>query len=350
MPPTISIQTTTNQFLAPAWVDQVLKDNFFFGKILEKTEKWKGSQMLFPIKYQKGVASVAFNGFDLLPITQQPVAVNMTFYPTFVATNVALAGSDLSVNKNEGNGALKTLDLMKSQMESRAQDAADDIGNFFQADGTAFGGKAPMGLAGIVDDGTTLASYGSLSRATYTGLNATVTASGGTISLLKTRQLWNSISDGPIRPDTILTDYTTWAYFEQLLTPFQRNTLTNFEARAHKAPQTSSVAGYSDIVWDGMEVYRDKKVTAGNFYMLNTDYLKFYGLNWWEGDKVSPKAKDIEGNVYEDSMYAPENAFTWTGWIRAYNQGAINGFMILGGQLLCTAPLRNGLLSGVTGV
>ena len=39
-------------------------------------------------------------------------------------------------------------------MESRAQDAADDIGNFFQGDGTAFGGKAPMGLADIVDNGT----------------------------------------------------------------------------------------------------------------------------------------------------------------------------------------------------
>ena len=28
----------------------------------------------------------------------------------FVATNVALAGSDLSINKSEGNGALKALD------------------------------------------------------------------------------------------------------------------------------------------------------------------------------------------------------------------------------------------------
>ena len=75
-------------------------------------------------------------------------------------------------------------------MESRSQDMADDIGNFFQGDGTAFGGKAPMGLKGIVDDGTNLASYGGLSRATYSGLNATVTASGGTISLLKVRQLY----------------------------------------------------------------------------------------------------------------------------------------------------------------
>ncbi len=339
MPPNVNITTTTNQYLAPAWVDQVLRDNYFFGKVLSKTKAWNGSQMLFPIKYQKGVASVAFNGFDLLPITQQPVSVNMTFYPTFVATNVALAGSDLSVNKTK----LQTLSLMQVMMESRSQDQADDVGNFFQQDGSAFGGKAPMGLAGIVDNGTTLASYGGLSRATYSGLNATVTASGGTISLLKVRQLWNSITDGPVAPDTIITDYTVRAYFEQLLLPFQRNTFT--DARSQTAG-----AGYRAMVWDGMEVFYDRKIASGYFYMLNTDYLSFYGLNWWEGTKVSPKAKNIEGNVYEDSRYSPSNAFTWTGWIRAYNQGAINGFMILGGQLLCTNPWRNGVLTGVTGV
>lgn len=342
MPPGVNITTTTNQYLAPAWVDQVLRDNAFFGMILEETKKWNGSQMLFPMKYQKGNASVAFNGYDLLPITQQPVSVNMTFYPTFVATNVALAGSELSVNKTQ----MQTLDLMRIQMESRSQDMADDIGNFFQGDGSSYGGKAPMGLLGIVDNGTDLASYGGLSRATYTGMNATVTASGGTISLLKVRQLWNAISDGPVRPDVIITDYTTWSYFEQLLTPFQRNTMTQTDLKDDK----SSASGYADLYWDGMKIYRDKKITSGNFYMLNKNFLHWYGLNWWEGEKVSPKAKNIEGNVYDDSEYAPGNAFTWTGWIRAYNQGAINGFMIMGGQLICTDPFRNGVLTGITGV
>lgn len=340
MPPSIDIQTTTNQYLCPEWVDQVLRDNLFFGKVLKNTKKWNGSQMLFPIKYQKGIASVAFSGFDLLPITQQPVSVNMVFYPTFVATNVALAGSELSVNKTQ----METMNLMTTMMESRSQDAADDIGNFFQGDGSSYGGKAPMGLLGIVDNGTVLASYGGLSRATYSGLNATVTASGGQISLLKVRQLWNSISDGPVRPDTIITDYTTWAYFEQLLTPFQRNAMTDLSQS-----KTASASGYADLFWDGMEVFRDKKITTGYFYELNTKYLKFYGLNWYEGTKVSPKAKNIEGNVYSDSEYAPGNAFTWTGWIHAYNMLAINGFMVLGGQLLCTDPFRNGVLTGVTG-
>jgi len=343
MPPNVNVTTTTNQYLAPMWVDQVLRDNYFFGKVMQKTKKFDGSQMLIPIKYQKGTASVAFNGYDLLPITQQPTSVNMTFYPTFVATNVALAGTDLSTNAT----AMQTLKLMKVEMESRQQDAADDIGNFLQGDGTGFGGKAPSGLANTVDDGTTAANYGGLSRSTYSGLKATVTASGGTISLVKVRTLWNTISDGPVIPDFIVTDYTTWGYFEQLQTPFQRNN-QDFSAANRTVAQTS---GYSEQRWDGMVISRDKKVTTGHFYMLNLGQtLDWYALKWWEGERVSPKAKDIKGNVYEDSIYAPGDAFTWTGMIKAYNQGTINGFMILGGQLICKAPFRNGVLTGITGV
>jgi hypothetical protein len=310
--------------------------------MMQKTKKFRGAQEVHPLKYQKGVATVAFNGFDLLPITQQPTTVNMTFYATFTATNVALAGTDLSINATQ----MQTLDLMKITMESRAQDAADDIGNLLQGDGTSFGGKAPMGLTGAVDNGTTLASYGGLSRASYTALNSTVTASGGTISLVKVRTLWNSISDGPVIPDFIITDYTTWGYFEQLQTPFQRNN-QDFAPSQRTVAQTS---GYSEQRWDGMVISRDKKVTTGFFYMLNTNFLDWYALKYFDGQTVSPRAKDIEGNVYSDSMYAPGNAFTWTGMIKSYNQAAINGFMVLGGQLICTNPSRQAVLTGITGV
>lgn len=339
--PGVNVTTTTNQYLAPMWVDLVLRDNYFFGKMMQKTKKWDGSQMLFPIKYQKGVASVAFNGFDLLPIAQQPVSVNMTFFPTFVATNVALAGSDLSINETP----MQTLKLMKVTMESRSQDAADDIGTFLQGDGSSFGGKAPSGLLNTVDDGTNSATYGGLARATYSGLNSTRTSTS-TISLAKVRTLWNAISDGPVIPDFIVTDYTTWGFFEQLQTPFQRNN-QDFRPAERTVAQSS---GYSEQRWDGMIISRDKKVTTGNFYMLNLNYLNWYGLKWYEGERVSPKAKDIHGNVYEDKIYAPGDAFTWTGMIRAYNQGTVNGFMILGGQLVCTAPFRQGFLTGVTGI
>ena len=83
--PNVTIQSVTNQYLAPKWRDLTLRDNYFFGKLMEKTKKWDGSQMLFPIKWQKGLSSVAFNGYDLLPISQTPNVVNMTFYPLAVA-------------------------------------------------------------------------------------------------------------------------------------------------------------------------------------------------------------------------------------------------------------------------
>lgn len=262
---------------------------------------------------------------------------------TFVATNVALAGSDLSVNKTP----LQTLNLLETMMKSRAQDGADDIGNFFQGDGTSFGGKAPAGLGNIVDDGTTASTYGGLSRATYSGLNATVTASGGTISLLKVRQLANGITDGNVEPDFALTDYTTWSYFEQLLMPFQRNT---YSKDYTKMEAGTGYKGGVGIVWDGLTIHRDKKVTTGIFYLLNLNYLKFYGLNWWEGTPVSLMDKNIQGNIYQNvNPSSATKAFTWTNWIKAYNMGAINGFMILGGQLICNDPFRNAKLTGISG-
>jgi hypothetical protein len=115
---------------------------------MEKTQKWNGSQELIPLKYQKGLGSVAFNGYDLLPISQQPVSVNMAFYASFISTNVSLAGTDLSINDTD----MQIIDLMEQTMKSRAQDGSDDVGNFLQGDGTSFGGKAPNGLANTVDN------------------------------------------------------------------------------------------------------------------------------------------------------------------------------------------------------
>jgi hypothetical protein len=318
-----------------------LRDNLFFTKLIKNARTFKGAQVLQPFKYQKGIASIAFSGFDVLPITQVPVSVNGVYYPSFVATNIALAGSDLSVNKTQE----KVLDLMELMMHDRAQDAADDIGNMLQGDGTSFGGKAPMGLAGIVDNGSDLANYAGLSRATYSGLNGYVTtATNGVITLLQIRQAWNQIADGQVRPDVCITDYNTWGYLENLLNSFQRNMYNQGDQKSMQAG-----AGYTALTWDGLEIFRDKKITTGDLYLLNMNYLHWDALKWWEGEAITPKTVDIEGNVYESSEYNPKGAFTWTDWIKAYNQATVNGFIILGGQAVCTAPLRNAVINGITG-
>ena len=50
MPPGITLQTVTNQFLADYLTDLSVasRDNLFMAKMLSTPKKWKGSQMLFP--------------------------------------------------------------------------------------------------------------------------------------------------------------------------------------------------------------------------------------------------------------------------------------------------------------
>ena len=150
---------------------------------------------------------------------------------------------------------------------------------------------------------------------------------------------------GRVDPDFAVTDYQTWAYVEQLLQTFQRNTYSDFT-------NMDAGTGYKSkgIIWDGLTIVKDKKIVTGTFYELNTNFLKFYGLNWWEGTPVKLGSETIKGNIYNYSPSNATKAFTWTNWIRAYNQGAINGFMIMGGQLICTDPFRNGKITGITGI
>lgn len=53
MSPNMTVQTVTNQYLAPHWWDLVLRDNYFFSKVMQNTKRgdWNGSQMLFPINF-----------------------------------------------------------------------------------------------------------------------------------------------------------------------------------------------------------------------------------------------------------------------------------------------------------
>lgn len=46
--PNVTVQTVTNQYLAPKWYDLTLRDNRFFAEIMKKPKKWNGSQTLIP--------------------------------------------------------------------------------------------------------------------------------------------------------------------------------------------------------------------------------------------------------------------------------------------------------------
>ena len=100
--------------------------------------------------------------------------------------------------------------------------AATGILALIYADGTGNSSKDPLGLAAVVDDGTSVSTIGGLSRSTYATLASTVTASSGTLTLAKMDTLWNAVVSGSQKPSISLTTEAVFAFYGQLLRPQER--------------------------------------------------------------------------------------------------------------------------------
>lgn len=336
------VDTITLEEIVPRVVDTVLRSNTFATKMLSKTKRFGAATMDFPIKYQLGTAIQSFLGFDSLPTSFTDTRVLMKYNPRFVTANVALAGTDILAN----NTAAKVLDLTKVEMQSRAQDLADGLGTMLWADGTGNNSKDLLGLAAIVDDGTSVSTIGGLSRSTYTTLKGTVT-SAATLALSTMRTLYNAIADATIAPTRAYTDYPTWALFEQLLQPQEK-----IFKEVNIVPNYKGYEGFSGLMYAGMEIVPDRKATAGNMLFLNENFLDFYGLDAdleaFEGSKkVDVAGKLFAGNAYNE---VGNLGFYWTGFIKVNNQFAFNSFIILAGNLCTDNPRRHGKLTGITGI
>lgn len=279
-------------------------------------------------------------GFDSLPTSFTDTRVLLKYNPKFVAANVALAGTDILAN----NTAAKVLDLTKVEMQSRAQDLADGLGTMLWSDGTGNSSKDVLGLAAIVDDGTSVSTIGGLSRSTYTTLNSTKTAASA-LSLSTMRTMYNNIADASVVPTRIYTDYPSWALYEQLLQPQEK-----IYKEVNIVPNYKGYEGFGGLMYAGMEVVPDRKATSGVMAFLNENYLDFYGLDADLDAFEGSKKVDVAGKLFTGNMYNEVSnlGFYWTGFIKVNTQMAFNSFIVLAGNLCTDNPRRHGKLTGIT--
>lgn len=336
------VDTLTLEWIVPQVVDTVLRTNVFATSMLSKTDKkFKAATQDFPIKFATGGNITSFSGFDTLPTTATNTRVLMQYNPHFVAANVALPITDLAANDT----VQKVLDLAEVEMRSRAQDLADYLGTMFYQDGTGNGGKDMLGLTAIVNDGTTVTTIGNLSRATYPTLDGTLTTvSGGLLTLLSLRTLYNAISDAGVQPTSIYAPFAVTALYEALLQPQER-----IMKDVQVAKNFKGFSGYKAMEFLGMPLLGDRKCPTGLLYMLNEEFLDFYVLPIPSefGEQVPVRYEKIIGNQYNE---AQSMGFSWTGWIKSFNSFSVNSFIVLGGQLITDNPRRHGQLNGITGV
>ncbi|MCI0564956.1 MAG: phage major capsid protein, partial [Nitrososphaera sp.] len=300
---------------------------------------WGGSQEEVPIKWQKNTLGTSFSGAAVLPTTIVDNTVKMTFDAKFFAQPSNLTMTDVALTETE----MRRASLLERQTESDAVDMMIAIATQLYGDGTGNSSQDFTGLGAAIDDGTGVASYGGLSRATYTSLNATVTSSGGTLTLAKMYTLWDTVQQDQQMPSVILTTKDVRSFFEQLL-------IANI--RYSNPSELAVGANQKGLSFRDAMVVGDSACPAGKMFFINEDTFKFKALqsiSKWPGAKaINYSLSEMEG---EPTSVKPSGlGFFATPWLQPVNQLTMNRYVILGGNLICNNPRYNGVLTGVTGI
>ena len=358
------VKAQTRQFLLPKVVYNVLGSNVLAARLIGNGKRGKGYAIEKAIKYQNSNQAAAFSSLDTFQAQQLDTKIRLSVEMKAVRQPIGLSGLEMIANQDS---EVRVTDMVAEALEETQDELFDKVGDYGYGDGTAENNKAPMGLAGIVDDGTNVTTFEGQSRTTYGVLDATVTSLtgvSGELSLARLATLYTNVSSGTgmTTPTLIDSSETEWDLYEQLLTPTVRETYSsmgyynvtrNSEGTVRQGSHQGLAGnhGFVALSYKGIPWVRDEKSTAQTVFMLNENYLDWWG---WRGNVLGYEAVDFS-HVQVETTYgeAPMSNFTgflWSSYKTAQNQFAGIADVIIVGNYGSWQPRRHGKLTDVTSV
>lgn len=354
------VQSLTQDYLMPKVVDNVLGSNVLSYRLIGNAKPGRGESIKKAIKYQNSGTASSFAGLDTFTPSVLDTRVRMTYDMRAARQPIALSGMEVTAN---GVSDTQITDMVVEVLEETEQELADFVGGLIYGTGTGNSNKDFIGIGAIIDDGTDATSIGGLSRTTYTALNATRTASGGTMTLNLLSTLYSNVSSGSLAkttPSLIDSNETVWDLYEQLLTPTVRETYSMqgyYEVGARGGAMRPTEGrkgdqGFVAVTFKGVPWVRDEKATSQNIFMINENWIDWYG---WKSDPrteytpISVASTQIEG-VYDTPPMSQYTGFNWSGFKVAPNAYGMVADVIILGNLCSFQPRRHGRLTGVTTV
>lgn len=336
------IDTVTQDLIVPKVTDNILKGNVLTMRLLKNRRaaqgygEVSGTSVNFPIKYQKSTQGGWYSGFDQFATGQTNTRVLASFTPKQLYWSVAVSGIQQAVNK----GPQRVLDLLSTEMNSVADDMIDTLGDGVYSDGTGTSNKQLTGIKAAINDGNGTATYGGLSRATYTTWVSDLDSSANAVTLAELGASCDAATINGQHPTLIVTTAAIWATLEGLAmgtltynNPMggmsrEYGTMTDLGV---KKGQTGE-AGFTSLFFRGIPVVWDDKCTAGYIYLINENHL---GLAMWP-------YPDFPGYVTKPEY----NGFAWTGLKIPTNQDATVGQFLLYGQFVTDSCRLHSYMTG----
>ncbi len=340
------VTSITQDKLLPTIIDSILGSNIMCLRTMgRKPKMWSGETLRKPIKISKSQTGGSFSGMGNFDTSAVETRIRLSFNPKGFYQSVVIPGIEKAVNKTDA----QVISLIAASLEEAQMDALDSIGTIYYGTGA---GDDFEGLAAIVDDGTSVGTYGGQSRTTYSQIAATVTASGGSLTLLKMATMMASVSasgSSMQRPTLLVSNETIWNLYETLLTPTVQ---ANYNAEGYPVVTADSMPGralrgtqgFNSLTYRGVPLVADEKATAQTLFFLNENYLDWYKLTDGDLQQIRKPGTVVEG-VYSDGALSP---FQWRGWLDPVNNyGKVTQLLALG-NFVSFQPRRQGKLTGIT--
>lgn len=290
--------------------------------------------------------------------------LNMTAVSTTVRTSFAHAAFtqpqvSIMLESFANVGSVIPLDTFK--YEKAAAQVVQQLGSSAYGQGT---GNQILGLEAIVDDGTNNATIGGISRSTYPSLDAylaTVTSNKLTLALLDTMN--DNVRAAGLTNETPNVAYTTktiWSLYGQLLQPFLRQSyreagydkLQNSDKWAQRSSASLRASvGFNALTYRTLSVIDDDFCTTGKFYMVNEDYINWYGRSVVPDeykntmDHVSfgnNKTYEGTGAMATDAMPSSDHGFFYQNPQQMPTQGGKYGRFWAIGNYIASSYRRHG--------
>lgn len=348
-----AVTTTTREYILKKVYDQVTTGTPGLMTFLQKPlDDWKtGTSFKFAIKYQDttngGNAGIA----DKLDTDRQNVRVQANFNLKMAYKPVVVAIAETTVNM----GDEQIVDLLDTEFDSQAQSLMNVMAqNLYTGNGT---GNDWDSLANAASDSTLFATYGDLSRSTYSVWSGYYLASAGALTLAKLATATDAVTIGVDQPDLDLTTKTIWSTYESLLTPSVR---ANFSTAGYPkmnawggVPASAGLGGTQGFVYltfRGTPIAKDEQVPSGKFFLTNTKNFGYVSFDYQDANIMKANFRQtsdavpsgVPGNVKST------RGFQFRKMMSPVDQLTNVGYLIYAGNYVATECRLQGQMTGVS--
>lgn len=347
-----AVTTTTREFILKKVFDQVTTGTPGLMTYLQKPKEWtSGTSYKFAIKYQDTTNGGNMGIADRLDTDRQNVRVQANFNLKAANKPIVVAIAETTANM----GDEQIVNLLDTEFDSQAQSLMTLMAqNLYTGNGT---GNDWDSLANGASDSTLFATYGDLSRSTYTAWNGYYLAATGALTLAKLATGDNAVTIGTDSPTLNLTTKSIWSTYESLLTPTVRATFSSSGYPRMNAwggvtgnPGQGGDQGFVYLSFRGTPIAKDEQVPSGKFFFTNDKGFGFVGFNYQDENIMTANFKEtsdavptgVPGNVKST------RGFQFRKMMSPVDQLTKVGYLIYAGNFVATACRLNGTLSATT--